>query len=96
MNRTVHIIKFSIKSPLLWDIVETIKQLVENISFVFIEIYFYFGDFGGLCYLQISHDTDLGKKRKNFLPCFKDMKCVHDSEIIFRHVKVTHRKYCWL
>lgn len=25
------------------------------------------------------------------------MKCVHDSEIIFRHVKVTHRKYSrWL
>lgn len=40
----------------------------------------------------------ISEKRNFSPPCFKeDMKCVHDSEIIFRHVKVTHRKYSrWL
>ena len=51
----------------------------------------------GSYYIQISHDIEFGKT--NYSPlCFKEeMNCVYDSEIIFRHMKVIHRKYSrWL
>lgn len=53
--------------------------------------------FRGSCYIQISRDVEFGKT--NYSPlCFKEeMNCVYDSEIIFRPVKVIHRKYSrWL